>query len=100
MKEPGVNVLHEMCQSLQFSVAAHEPCTLGCVNVYWNGTKCTGNALSIRATAWSQQIGEKQSFHMSLFLYLFGLFNLSYECICDRFDYRQCCNSHAGIFKL
>ena len=42
---------------------------------------------------------EKQSFHRFLFLCLFGLFTQSYECICDRFDHRQCCDSRAGIFK-
>ena len=42
---------------------------------------------------------EKQSFDRLLFLCLFGLFTPSYECICDRFHQRQCCDSRAGIFK-
>ena len=41
---------------------------------------------------------EKQSFHRLLFLCLFGLFTPSYECICDRFHQRQCCDSRAEIF--
>ena len=41
---------------MQFSVAAREPCTLQCVLLDWNGTKCAGNALSIPAAACSQQI--------------------------------------------
>ena len=41
---------------------------------------------------------EKQSFHRLLFLCLFGLFAPWYEFICDRFDCKQYCHSHAGIF--
>ena len=37
--------------------------------------------------------------HRQLFLCLLGLFTPWYECVCDRFDCRQCCDSHAGIFK-
>ena len=42
---------------------------------------------------------EKQTFHRLLFLFFFGLFNPWYECICDSFDFRICCDSRAGIFK-
>ena len=41
---------------MQFSVATHELCTLHCVLLNWNGTKYTGNALSIPAVACSQQL--------------------------------------------
>ena len=42
---------------------------------------------------------EKQGFNRLLFLFLFGLFTPWYECICDRLNWRQCCDSCAGIFK-
>ena len=42
---------------------------------------------------------EKQTSHRLLFVFFFGLFRPWYECICDRFYCRQCCHSHAGIFK-
>ena len=41
---------------MQFSVATHKLCTLHCVLLNCNGTKCTGNALSIPAVAFSQQL--------------------------------------------
>ena len=31
--------------------------------------------------------------------FLFGLFRPWYKCICDRFDWRQCCDWCVGIFK-
>ena len=83
---------------MQFSVSACESCMLGCVLLDCNGIKCTGNGLSIPAAAFSQQLLRKTS-HRLLFLCLFGLFTPWYECVCDRFDCRQCCDSHAGIFK-
>ena len=43
--------------------------------------------------------GKSKVFTGCYFLCLFGLFTLWYECICDRLDCRQCCNSRAGIFK-
>ena len=42
---------------------------------------------------------EKQTFHRLLFLCLCSLFIFKYECICDRFDCRQCCYSCAGILR-
>ena len=47
---------------MQFSVAAHELCTLHCVLLNCNGTKCTGNALSIPAVAFSQQLLRETNF--------------------------------------
>ena len=44
-------------------------------------------------------VEEKQNSHRLLFVFFFGLFMPWYECICDRFDYRECCDSCAGIFK-
>ena len=41
---------------MQFSVSACESCTLDCVLFDCNGTKCTGNGLSIPAVACSQQL--------------------------------------------
>ena len=29
----------------------------------------------------------------------YTFYRIPYECICDRFHHRQCCDSHAGIFK-
>ena len=37
-------------------MSACESCTLGCVLLDCNGTKCTGNGLSIPAVACSQQL--------------------------------------------
>ena len=42
---------------------------------------------------------EKQTSHTLLFLFFFGPFRPWYECICDRFNCRQCCDSCVGIFK-
>ena len=44
-------------------------------------------------------VEEKKTFHRLLFLFFFGLFRPWYECVCDKFDYRECCDSCAGIFK-
>ena len=61
---------------------------------------------NVQEMAWaSQQLlshnscWEKQTSHRMLFLCLLGLFTPWYECVCDRFDCKQCCDSHAGIFK-
>ena len=45
-----------MSHFMQFSVAACQLCTLHCVLLNCNGTKCTGNALSIPAVACLQQL--------------------------------------------
>ena len=78
-------VSHEMWHFTQFSVPAREPCTLGCVNLDCNGTKCTGNALSIPAPAFSHQIlGEAKfcqvaisflawSFQLMIWMYLWQI---------------------------
>ena len=47
---------------MQFSVATRELCTLHCVLLNCNGTKCTGNALSIPAVAFSQQLLRETNF--------------------------------------
>ena len=70
-------------------------CTVG---LQWHkmNRKCPEHASSSLLTTAAE---EKQNFHRLLFLCLFGLFTPSYECICDRFHQRQCCDSRAGIFK-
>ena len=66
-KKPSVNhkassmshqqsVSYEKPYSMQFSVSACESCTLCCVLLDCNGTKYTGNGLSIPAVACSQQL--------------------------------------------
>ena len=132
---------------------------LGCVLLDCNGTKCTGNALSIPAAAFLQQL-LRESYFKQVAIYLLVwpfhpmiwmclcqiwlqtmlwhtcrdfqvdfddslwetvryeqilinlwlpctvnvqhsvcLFTPWYKCVCDRFDSRQCCDSHARIFK-
>ena len=44
-------------------------------------------------------VEEKQTSHRLLFLFFFGLFRPWYECVCDKFDKRECCDSCAGFFK-
>ena len=44
-------------------------------------------------------VEEKQTSIRLVFLFSFALFAPWHECICDRFDCRMCCDSHAGIFK-
>ena len=46
----------EMPHFMQFSVATRELCTLHCVLLNCNGTKFTGNTLSIPVVAFSQQL--------------------------------------------
>ena len=52
----GGSSVGEMPYFMQFSVATHKLCTLHCVLLNCNGTKCTGNTLSIPAAACSQQL--------------------------------------------
>ena len=47
---------------IQLSVASHELCTLHCVLLNCNGTKCKGNTLSIPAVAFSQQLLRETNF--------------------------------------
>ena len=85
---------------MQFSVATRESRTLHCVLLDCNGTKWTGNTLIIPAAASSQQLLRRNKLPTGCyFLFFFALFTPWHECICDRFDCRQCCDSHAGIFK-
>ena len=84
---------------MQFSVAARESCTLHCVLLDCIGTKCTGNALNIPAAACSLQLLRETNFPQVAISFLLCSFHPMRECICDRFDCRQCCHSLAGIFK-
>ena len=66
-----------------------------------------GMAQNVQEMPWASQqlfshnrFWENQSFVRLLFLCWFGLFTPWCLCICDRFDSRQCCDSHAGIFKV
>ena len=52
----------EIPHLMQFSVATRKLCTLHCVLLNCNGTKCTGNALSIPAVAFSQQLLRETNF--------------------------------------
>ena len=62
-----------MLHFTQFSVAVHEPCTLQCVLLDCNGTKCTGNALSIPAAPSSQQIHAETKFsHVAISLFIWS----------------------------
>ena len=70
---------------MQFSVDACELCMLGCVLLNCNGTKWTGNALSISAAACSQQLLRETrfqqvaisllvwSFHPMIWMYLWQI---------------------------
>ena len=59
---------------MQFSVASHESCTLHCVLVDCNGTKWTGNALSIPAAACSQQLLRRNKLPTGCFFFSFLVF--------------------------
>ena len=52
----------EMPHFMQFSVASRKLCTLHCVLLNCNGTKCSGYALSIPAVAFSQQLLRETNF--------------------------------------
>ena len=52
----------EIPHFMQFFVATRELCTLHCVLLNCNGTKCTGNALGIPAVAFSQQLLRETNF--------------------------------------
>ena len=47
---------------MQFSVATHELCMLGCVLLDCNGIKCTENGLNIPVAAFSQQLLRETNF--------------------------------------
>ena len=72
--------------------------TLCAVELQWHKMhrKCPQHPSSSLLTTAAE---EKQTSHRLLFLFFFGLFTPWYECICDRFDCRICCDSCAGIFK-
>ena len=64
-----------MSHFTQFSVAARELCTLQCVLLDCNGTKHTGNALTIPAAACSQQLVRESSFSQVAISFLFWSFH-------------------------
>ena len=72
--------------------------TLCTVGLQWHkmNRKCPDQPTSSLLTTAAE---EKQTSHRLLFLCLFGLFTTWYEVVCDRLDYRQCCDSRVGIFK-
>ena len=77
------SVSYEKPHFIQFSVSACESCTFQSVLLHCNGTKCTGNGLSIPAAACSQQLPREPRFTqvaISLLVWS-GLFTPRYECI-------------------
>ena len=60
---------------MQFSVATCELCTLHCVLLNCNGTKCTGNALSIPAVACSQQLLRRNKLPTGCYFFSFLVFS-------------------------
>ena len=56
---------------MQFSVAAHQLCMLGCVLLDCNGTKWTGNALTNPPAACSQQLLREARFQQVAISFLF-----------------------------
>ena len=60
---------------MQFSVATHELCTLHCVLLNCNGTKCTGNARSIPAVACSQQLLRRNKLPTGCYFFSFLAFS-------------------------
>ena len=65
----------EMPHFMQFSVATHELCTLHCVLLNCNGTKCTGNALGISAVAYSQQLLRRNKLPIGCYFFSFLVFS-------------------------
>ena len=65
----------EMSHFMQFSVATCELCTLGCMLLNCNGTKCTGNSLSIPAVACSQQLLRRNKLSTGCYFFLFWSFH-------------------------
>ena len=60
---------------MQFSVATHELYTLHCILLNCNGTKCTGNALSIPAVACSQQLLRRNKRPIGCYFFSFLVFS-------------------------
>ena len=60
---------------MQFSVAACKCCMLHCVLLDWNGTKWTGNALSIPAAACSQHLLRRNKLPTGCLLFSFLVFS-------------------------
>ena len=60
---------------MQFSVSACELCTLGCVLLDCNGIKCTGNALSIPAAAFSQQLLRRNKLPTGCYFFAYLVFS-------------------------
>ena len=69
------SISHEMPHFMQFSVAACEPYTLHCVLLDCNGTKSTGNALSIPAAACSQQLLGRNKLPTGCYFFSFLVFS-------------------------
>ena len=67
-------VSYEKQHFMQFSVAAHESCTLHCVLLDCNGTKWTGNALSIPAATCSQQLLRRNKLPTGCYFFSFWSF--------------------------
>ena len=59
---------------MQFSVSAHESCTLGCLLLNRNGTKWTGNTLNIPAAPCSQQLLRRNKLHTGYYFFSFLVF--------------------------
>ena len=94
------SVSYEKPYSMQFSVATCESCTLDCVLLDCNGTKYTGNALSIPAVACSQQLLRRNKLPTGCYFFACLVFSPhDMNVFCDRFDCKQCYDSHAGILK-
>ena len=60
---------------MQFSVATCQLCTLHCVLLDCNGTKCRGNALSIPAVACSQQLLRRNKLPTVCYFFSFLVFS-------------------------
>ena len=71
---PKKSVSYEKPYFMQFFVSACELCMLGCVLLDSNGTKWTGNALSIPAAACSQQLLRRNKLPTGCLCFLFWSF--------------------------
>ena len=65
----------EMPHFMQFSVATRELCTLHCVLLNCNGTKCAENALSIPAVACSHQLLRRNKLPTGCYFFSFLVFS-------------------------
>ena len=65
-----------MSHFMQFSGATRELCTLHCLLLDFNGTKCTGNALSIPAVPCSQQLLRRKKLPTGCYFFACLVFSL------------------------